>query len=308
MNKITMTKGLPGCGKSTWSREKVKDEIPGTVIINNDSLRKMFNDSYWFYDKALRKDTEKFVIAARDALICLALDYNKDVIVDETNLSQRSERHVRDLVSMHTMKDVEIEIKDFTSIPLETCLQNDMKRDKSVGESVIRRMHKDFIAPKKEIEEQQNENADVVKTQKPAWNSKYPNAILCDVDGTLAEIYGRNPYDTSYCDADGLHHHIASLLFAIEKYGWKIILVSGRSEEARDMTQQWLCDNLVGYDALFMRKEDDYRKDYIVKQEIYDNEIKDKYNVMFVLDDRNQTVNMWRNLGLNCLQVAEGNF
>jgi hypothetical protein len=57
-----------------------------------------------------------------------------------------------------------------------------------------------------------------------------------------------------------------------------------------------------------MRKRGDKRKDVIVKKEIYEKFIKDNYEVFFVLDDRDQTVKGWRDLGLKCFQVAEGNF
>jgi hypothetical protein len=60
--------------------------------------------------------------------------------------------------------------------------------------------------------------------------------------------------------------------------------------------------------ALFMRKSGDYRKDSVVKKEIYERHIKEDFNVEFVLDDRDQVVKMWREQGLVCLQVAEGNF
>lgn len=57
-----------------------------------------------------------------------------------------------------------------------------------------------------------------------------------------------------------------------------------------------------------MRPEGDIRKDSIVKREIFENYIRDYYNIQFVLDDRNQVVEMWRSLGLKCLQVQEGDF
>jgi hypothetical protein len=60
--------------------------------------------------------------------------------------------------------------------------------------------------------------------------------------------------------------------------------------------------------VLMMRKTGDKRKYSIVKKEIFNEHIKGKYCVDFVLDDRNQVVEMWRKLGLVCLQVAEGNF
>ena len=68
----------------------------------------------------------------------------------------------------------------------------------------------------------------------------------------------------------------------------------------------WLPD--LTYYQLFMRKTDDFRKDAIVKEEIYQGEIEGKYNVLCVLDDRNQVVEFWRSKGLSCFQVAEGNF
>lgn len=64
----------------------------------------------------------------------------------------------------------------------------------------------------------------------------------------------------------------------------------------------------MAYDWLYMRPEGDVRKDTEIKREIFDNYIRDKYRVLFVLDDRNSVVKMWRDLGLKCLQVAEGDF
>jgi hypothetical protein len=87
-----------------------------------------------------------------------------------------------------------------------------------------------------------------------------------------------------------------------------IILVSGRMEKNREVTETWLIKNLIHHTALFMRPTDDIRNDTIVKQEIYEREIKGKYNVLFVLDDRDRVVRMWRDQGLKCLQVAEGDF
>jgi hypothetical protein len=57
-----------------------------------------------------------------------------------------------------------------------------------------------------------------------------------------------------------------------------------------------------------MRETGDRRKDSIIKKEIFDRHIRDVYNIEFVLDDRNQVVELWRSLGLTCLQVADGDF
>ena len=85
----------------------------------------------------------------------------------------------------------------------------------------------------------------------------------------------------------------------------KIILLSGRQEKDREVTEAWLEENRIPYNVLFMRPTNDGRKDSIVKEEIYRREIEGHYNVRFVLDDRQQVVDMWRSLGLKCFQVAE---
>lgn len=77
---------------------------------------------------------------------------------------------------------------------------------------------------------------------------------------------------------------------------------------AEKKTEKWLRGNDITYGMLLMRPEGDIRKDSIVKREIFENYIRDYYNIQFVLDDRNQVVEMWRSLGLKCLQVAEGDF
>ncbi len=87
-----------------------------------------------------------------------------------------------------------------------------------------------------------------------------------------------------------------------------IILLSGRMDTYRPQTESFLTKNSVPHSHLWMRAEGDMRKDSIIKREIYEREIAGKYNVLFVLDDRNQVVDMWRSLGLTVFQVAEGDF
>jgi len=80
-------------------------------------------------------------------------------------------------------------------------------------------------------------------------------------------------------------------------------------DSSQPQTERWLAKHNVPYDMLIMRKHTDTRKDSIIKKEIFDEHIKGKYFVRFVLDDRNQVVDMWRqDLGLPCLQVYYGDF
>ncbi len=133
-------------------------------------------------------------------------------------------------------------------------------------------------------------------------------AILCDLDGTLALLVRRGPYDTAKCELDELNEPVAHILATYHAAGFRIVLVSGRENRFRPHTERWLDRYGVKYDELFMRRTKDYRKDAVIKREIYDNQIRDRYDILFVLDDRNQVVEMWRELGLTCLQVADGDF
>jgi hypothetical protein len=84
--------------------------------------------------------------------------------------------------------------------------------------------------------------------------------------------------------------------------------VSGRTDDCQPQTEKWLQQYEVNYASLYMRKTGDMRKDSIMKDEIYRQHIEGKYNVKFVLDDRQQVVDMWRGLGLTVFQVDEGDF
>lgn len=135
--------------------------------------------------------------------------------------------------------------------------------------------------------------------------------VICDLDGTLAifekadktKPHYRIPYDASTCGNDLLNEVVFDIL-----KGRRVIFVSGREDKYMPQTIDWLNKHGMVWEALYMRKSGDNRKDCIVKEEIYKTKIEPNYNVHFVLDDRNQVVEMWRSLGLTCLQVADGNF
>lgn len=142
-------------------------------------------------------------------------------------------------------------------------------------------------------------------------SQKLPKAIICDIDGTLALLGDRDKYDPSTGE-DMLNYPIANILQVYDNQKIlpvDLILVSGREDKYRSLTEKWLKKHgITHYQEFHMRKSGDFRKDYVVKKEIYEKSIKAKYEILFVLDDRDQVVKMWREEGLTCLQVAYGNF
>lgn len=89
--------------------------------------------------------------------------------------------------------------------------------------------------------------------------------------------------------------------------GILIAVVTGRQELYYKETVEWLRNYHVPFDQVHMRPTGDYRSDFVVKQEIYDNHFKEK-NIVFAVDDRQQVVDMWRRNGLTCLQCQKGDY
>jgi predicted kinase len=285
MVEVILTRGLPGSGKSTWAREMLADNPGAYKRVNKDDLRAMLHNGKH------SKNNEQFVERVRDSIILEAIEDGKHVIIDDTNFAPRHEARIRQLVKGKAT----VRIEDFTDVTVEECIKRDLARTNSVGEKVIRDMWRQFLAP---------------APAKPEFDPSLPNAIIVDLDGTYALIGDRSPYDAARAEVDELNTVVHSIVSAYKSDPTRcVILCSGRQSEHRAATERWLAKHDIAYDALFMRAEGDVRKDNIVKREIFENNIRGNWNIEFVLDDRSQVVDMWRNeLGLTCLQVAEGDF
>lgn len=153
--------------------------------------------------------------------------------------------------------------------------------------------------------------------------------VIVDIDGTLAlrdpdDPNGRGPYDWHRVLEDKPNEPVIAAVKAMQLSGYVTLFVSGRKEQCREHTALWLqrqglIENHLangGYGEhgrifawrLFMRYDNDNRDDSILKKEIYLNEIKPYFNVLFVIDDRQRVVDMWRKHGLTVFQVAKGDF
>lgn len=282
--KILLTKGLPASGKTTFAKELINKEPDKWKRINKDDLRAMLDDSRW------SKGNEQFVLDLRNHITYQALEKGYSVIIDDTNLHPKHEEYFRLFAKE---KGVDFEVKDFTNIDVDECIRRDLKREKPVGAGTIRQMYRQFLMP---------------KITPPLYLPDKPNAVMCDIDGTLALFGNKNPYDRNFLE-DEVNFSIRNIVNTYSISGYKIIIVSGRKNKYLEDTKKWLKEKIVAFDEIFMpRADDDNRKDFIIKQEIYDNNIKGKYNIAFVLDDRNQVVRLWRELGFTCLQVNDGDF
>lgn len=96
---------------------------------------------------------------------------------------------------------------------------------------------------------------------------------------------------------------VVSVLRDWRERGKVITIVSARNDKNRDVTEHWLWQWGIPYDALYMRPDGDYRPDSVFKQELLDN-IRKTDLIERVYDDRNQVVDMWRANGIECIQVV----
>jgi predicted kinase len=286
-----MTRGLPGSGKSTWAWEKRTADLVNVFVTTKDDIRKVMSATGWVWSP----ENEQDVIKEQNELIASAFEAGfHTVIVADTNFGKKHENRLRDIA--RRMKS-EFEIVDFTDVPVEVCVERDSKRENPVGEKVIWDMYNKYLRPDEEIPIEPY----VAPTGKP-------NAILCDLDGTLAIHQGRSPYDFKRVKEDKVNVPVKAILDRFVDAGYIPIYVSGRDDSARAATWEWIEANNIPLGPLYMRQTGDKRKDNIVKLEIFNEEIRHNYDVLFVLDDRDQVVKMWRDLGLTCLQVNYGAF
>lgn len=129
-------------------------------------------------------------------------------------------------------------------------------------------------------------------------NTTLPQAVIFDIDGTLAHMNNRGPFDWKKVGTDSVDYIVRTMLYGFESYGYKIVLMSGRDEICRDETLGWCSDNHIQCDSLCMRPYRDYRKDAIVKEELFYTYVAPYYNVKAVVDDRPQVVRMWYDIGI----------
>lgn len=285
---LYMTLGLPGSGKSTRARKMVENDPRRMKRVNKDDLRDMIHNGVW------SRKTEKDIVKTQDALVTLWLNAGYSVIVDNTNFGW--EDHFCAIAADY---GVEFKMLDFTEVPLEECVKRDLARSRSVGRDVIERMYNQYLKPEPEVYE---------------FTPGLPMAVIFDVDGTLAHMVPgpdgstRSPYDYTRVHEDSVDEVVAGLARTVQLTGNKVLIVSGRDDECEPQTVAWLRANHVPFDEIHMRKTGDTRKDTIVKREIFDTHLRDRFNVRFVVDDRQSVIQMWRAAGLKCFEAQPGHF
>lgn len=297
MAKIILERGAPASGKSTCAKKRC--ETNSYVRINRDDLRSMaFGNLRWTSHR------EVWVIAAEEAAVLCALTDGFTPVVDSTNLMPS---RIAKFKSLAEQVNAELIICDHTDVPIEELVRRDALR---LGEARVGRVV---------IEKLIAQAGRLPKPTRPV--------VLCDVDGTLANLEHRKHFiageNRQYHDFFGnviLDTPILDVIHRVEKLAEEndIWIVSGRPDfhvEGDNVhrvgadTIEWLENHKVPFKHIFMRRAGDRRPDTDVKREILNGQILrniTKDQIKLVVDDRPAIIRMWREEGLEVIDVGDG--
>ena len=282
--KLTMMRGLPASGKSTAAKELCKAS-GNTVRVNRDLLREMLHFGVY------SGKNEATVVDAEKEIVALALLSGSNVVVDDCNLNPKNKAMWKDYAKHYEAK---FEVKEMDT-PYIECMERDLERDNPVGTNVIFNMATQYGFLGEEFYDQ--------------------GLIVVDLDGTVADCEHRRHHLPDWkkffadMDQDTVREDVVAQIKDTATDGdHKIMFVSARPEDYREVTEKWIQDNLTGEliaTPLLMRRKGDKRPDTEVKQEIYDKFLK-QYPIACVFDDRPSVIKQWRSNGLTVHDVGNG--
>lgn len=149
----------------------------------------------------------------------------------------------------------------------------------------------------------------------PPPNQVKRKAIICDIDGTLADDRWRDQaYKHPQKDYNDLnlmskydmpHPWCLEIIERFHAVGYDIIFLTARCAKGRAVTDAWLRANTnISNFALIMRDDEDFRDDFLIKKDKYYAEIEPHFDVLFALDDKQSVTDMFRSIGVTVLHCA----
>jgi len=304
MSKLILCQGIQGSGKSTYAKKWAAEDPENRVRLNYDDLRNMMGP-YWVPSREhMLKSMEKIFLSE-------ALKKGYDIIIDNMNLNPKTIKGYQDLVDeWNKAYDNKYELERVLfDTPVEECIRRDKLRPNPIGEVIIKRTwntYRNYII---------QESIKKMKEKEMKQNPNLPHCILVDMDATLflntngRPFYGDDLEPTDILKDEPIYPTI-TLVRAYQDTGNLVIGLSGREDkpQIRACTIKQ-CENVgVHLDALILRPIGSRKRGEESKKELFEQNIKDKYYVDFVLDDSTKVVKMYRDLGLTCLQPNEGKF
>lgn len=284
--KAFVTVGISASGKTSWAKELVRQ---GWRDINRDWIRfNMVKPGTDWSNYKFNNTNEKEVTRLQGLMISESWAAGDNIIISDTNLNPGIRAA---LIKQLQDLGYEVEIKAFP-ITRELAVKRDNLRANGVGAEIIYRQFQKWN--------------DYIGRLTYTPDEMLPDAIIVDVDGTIAIMDGRGPFDWHRVGEDLPRWLIIDMVENYHRQGYKILIVSGRSDECKAETLEWLNFHEIPFHELHMRKEGDFRRDSAIKEEILWTHLAHKYNIVAAIDDRPMMIRTWHELKIpNVIAVAD---
>ena len=327
MKKLAIiTIGAPGSGKSRWKNGFLKAINPNAIVLERDEYRKnlvgIHDDNNNFHDiyYALDPDKRKYIEEKITKLFDFAIkEETETLIFSNTNLTKKHRLNLVNKLKQHGWT-VEYVVFD---VDYELLKNRNKRRVDIVREPVVFDFYQKMRAQRKGIENEGVVISSIINDSNLQTDVK--KCIICDLDGTIAHIdkdENGKPNRTHFqynhkIMKDRFDKLVFSMVLgaaAIETAD--IVFLTGRTADCIEHTEKWLNKHLdefglnINYKhiKLYTRALNDYRKDYIVKNEMLENLVLSEYDeVVCSFDDRPQCVDLWNSLGIKTIAVADQN-
>lgn len=271
-------KGLPGSGKTEYAKKLIDDQPGKYARISKSDIRRQFFGDKW------SKQIETAVVRFRNRLIRESLEIDMSVIVDDMNLHESHIDSINNIVETFKAAKaglvIPITVKDITDVPIDVCINRDLKREHSVGEQTIRRLHAKYIEANEESR----------------WQDDYEksDSIIVDLEGSAfigdKSMESNRPIEDLVSRFSSTH---------------KVYFISDQHEKFRDRIEAKIESSLgVHHFKLLMRPDGDKSPEDAMKRKMYVERISEVSNVAFVVDDRPSSVRMWQGCGLFVFKVG----
>lgn len=136
--------------------------------------------------------------------------------------------------------------------------------------------------------------------------------VIIDLDNTLFDTGHRSylaelkRWDEfhSLCSQDTVVGKIKNLVIKLKSDGFDIHIMTGRTEAYKAVTERMLADHGIPFDKLFMRRDKDFRKDFVIKRQWIDQSV---YCYCLAIDDSIPVLDMFNEAGITAFHPESNN-